>query len=352
MATARKLPSGNWRCRICYTDEKGVYIRKSFTAPTKKEAQLLASQYLMDHKHDNKLENKTLGQLTDKYIENRENLLSPSTIVGYRKIRKTAFQSIINVRVGILTKELYQAAVNEYTIGRSPKTVLSAHCLFNRVLKDNGIYVGEGVTLPQKKVKEIAIPTDDEVNNFLEKIEGTRIELLVKFAVFLGLRRSEAIAIKWKDIDYKNKTVLINKARVKNEFGEFVEKTTKNPTSTRRLPLPLPLFEALPEKGKAEEYIINDSPDAVYSLYKRLADKYGFHYNYHALRHYFASIMLKLGIPDKYAKERMGHATDNMLKNVYQHLFTDKQEEFSNQLDDFFTNLSDKQNAAANDKKE
>ena len=38
MAKAKKLPSGNWRCRICYTDDEGKYIRKSFTAETKKEA--------------------------------------------------------------------------------------------------------------------------------------------------------------------------------------------------------------------------------------------------------------------------------------------------------------------------
>ena len=44
-------------------------------------------------------ENKTLGELADIYIENRSNVLSPSTIVGYKKIRNTAFQSIINVRI-------------------------------------------------------------------------------------------------------------------------------------------------------------------------------------------------------------------------------------------------------------
>lgn len=352
MATAKKLPSGNWRCRICYTDEKGVYKRKSFTAPTKKEAQLLASQYLMEHKHDNKPENKTLGQLADRFLKTRYNLLSPSTIKGYMQIRKNAFRSIIDLRVGILTKELYQAAVNEYAVGRSPKTVLSAHCFFNRVLKENNIFVGEGATLPKKKAKEIQIPTDKEVNDFLKAIEGTRVELLVKFAVFLGLRKSEAIAIKWKDIDLKNNIVYINKARVKNELGEYIEKTTKNLTSTRVLPLSKPLIEVLPPEGKANEYVINDSPDALDSLYKRLTVKYNFRYNYHALRHYFASVMLKLGIPNKYAKERMGHATENMLKNVYQHIFADKQEEYTNQLDDFFTNMIDNKDTAPDGKEE
>ena len=352
MATARKLPSGNWRCRICYTDEKGVYIRKSFTAPKKKEAELLAAQYLMEHQHDSKPENKTLGQLSDRFIENRYNLLSPSTIVGYKKIRNTAFKGIIDLRVGVLTKELYQAAVNEYSIGRSPKTVLSAHCFFNRVLKENHIHVAEGATIPQKEIKEIQIPTDEEVQSFLKEIEGTRIELLVKFAVYLGLRRSEAFAIKWKDIDYTNQTVLINKARVKNEFGEYVEKTTKNPTSTRRLKMPPPLFDSLPPKGENDEYVLSDNPETLDSYYKRTIKRSEFKYNLHALRHYYASVMLKMGIPNKYARERMGHATDNMLTNVYQHIFRDKQEEYDVVLSDFFSNKGNEKDTAAKDKEE
>lgn len=71
-----------------------------------------------------KPENKTLGQLADEFIENRSTILSPSTITGYKKIRKTAFQEIVNVRIGILTKEMYQKAVNVYAQGRSPKTVM------------------------------------------------------------------------------------------------------------------------------------------------------------------------------------------------------------------------------------
>lgn len=38
MAEPKKLPSGSWRIRICYLDEKGKQVRKSFTAETKQEA--------------------------------------------------------------------------------------------------------------------------------------------------------------------------------------------------------------------------------------------------------------------------------------------------------------------------
>lgn len=99
MAKAKKLPSGNWRCKANYTDEAGKYITKSFTADSKKAAEFAAQAFLMERETLAKPENKTVGQLADEYIKNRENLLSASTIAGYKRIRKIAFQSIVDCRI-------------------------------------------------------------------------------------------------------------------------------------------------------------------------------------------------------------------------------------------------------------
>lgn len=348
-AKATKLPSGNWRCRAYYTDEFGNYKSKSFTAESKKEAERLVAAFLIEMEHKQKPENKTLGQLADTFIENRNNILSPSTIAGYRTIRRNAFKDIIDIRLGLLTTELYQRAINEYAKTRSPKTVLSAHAFFNRLLKDNNIFIGEKVILPQKQKKEIAIPTTDEVGKFLNYIEGTRLYLYVLFAVSLGLRMSEIIAIKWEDIDLTNKTVSINKSRVKDEYRMYVEKETKTYSGTRTLHLPQVLIDALPEARSANDYVINDSPAALESLYKREIVKAGFPYNFHALRHYYASIMMTAGVPNKYAMERMGHATETMLKRVYQHTFEQKQREIDMLMDDVMSIFSVKEKTPASE---
>lgn len=60
---------------------------------------------------------------------------------------------------------------------------------------------------------------------------------------------------------------------------------------------------------------------------------------FHDLRHYYASLMLSLGVPDKYAMARMGHATPNMLKNVYQHIMDDKDKEVSLAINQYFESL-------------
>ena len=55
------------------------------------------------------------------------------------------------------------------------------------------------------------------------------------------------------------------------------------------------------------------------------------------MRHYNASVMLALNVPDKYAMERMGHRTNHMLKNVYQHTIIEKQKEIGDKINEYMT---------------
>ncbi len=344
MAKAHRLPSGTWRCIASWTDEYKQHKQKSFTGRTKAEAELLAAQFLTEKKHSMVPENKTLNDLILSFCENRSSLLSPTTLLNYDKIRRTAFPSIMNVRLGLLTPELYQRAVNEYASNHKYKTVLNAHALVNKVLKANDCFIAEKVLLPQKEKKEVSIPTEEEVKMLLNNLEGTRLYLFVAFSVFLGLRRSETIGLKWRDIDFDRQTVSVGRARVKGQSGVFVEKAPKTTESKRTLSIPSPLMDALPSKDKVnlDAYIIDDSIEALDSLYRRTTKKLGFNYNFHALRHFFASVLLAENIPNKYAQKLMGHATDNMLKQVYQHTFKKKEEEYEAMIDARFSSFGPK----------
>lgn len=149
-----------------------------------------------------------------------------------------------------------------------------------------------------------------------------------------SLRRSEIFGLKWKDVDTKEKTLQVRRARVKNDFREYVEKAPKTTTSERKLLMPQILVDALKEaEGDKEAYVIGEAnPDALDSLYKRAKEKYNFPYNFHSLRHYFASVMVKAGIPNKYAAEFMGHTTENMLQRVYQHTFQEDKARFATMM--------------------
>ena len=60
------------------------------------------------------------------------------------------------------------------------------------------------------------------------------------------------------------------------------------------------------------------------------------HMTFHDLRHLNASTMLALGIPDKYAMERGGWSSPNIMKSVYQHTFSSERDNVDKLIDDFF----------------
>lgn len=80
---ARKLPSGQWFCRV-RVDGQDVGI----TRPTEKEAVAEAMAIKAGIKQANKIENITLTRAIDRFISDRDKILSPSTIRGYRIIQK------------------------------------------------------------------------------------------------------------------------------------------------------------------------------------------------------------------------------------------------------------------------
>ena len=103
MPTARKLPSGSWRCRVySYTDTDGKKHQESFTAPTKAQAEMLAAEYAAN-KHRRARHDITVGEAIDGYIAAKEPVLSPSTIRGYDRMRKVDFGSIAKKKVRSLT---------------------------------------------------------------------------------------------------------------------------------------------------------------------------------------------------------------------------------------------------------
>lgn len=114
MATAKQLRSGSWRVKIKDNDDP-AHPWKSFTAATPDEAEFLAAQYKFLKKKNARPEMRTLGACMDDYIDNRSNILSPSTIALYRLIRRTAFPNLVKFPVGKITPKMIQAAVNEYS---------------------------------------------------------------------------------------------------------------------------------------------------------------------------------------------------------------------------------------------
>ena len=164
------------------------------------------------------------------------------------------------------------------------------------------------------------------------------MELPVMFAALLGLRRGEIAALTYDDIDFRAGTVRISKAMALTESKQWIVKPPKTNSGNRILPLPANILEVVESRQKAGKPLIALNPDAISNRFERLIKKLDIpHIRYYDLRHYNASVMLALNVPDKYAMERMGHRTNHMLKNVYQHTIDKKQQEIADKINSYMT---------------
>lgn len=337
MASAKKLPSGMWRV-LLYDgkDESGKRKYKSFTAATKKQAEAEAALYAIQKKKQEQ-SGMTVGEAIDAYIQSKENVLSPSTIGGYRVSRRNQLQGLMDIKLDDIDNKTVQAEINREALRLSPKTLRNAHGLLSAAL---AVYLPDftlRTTLPAKDHKVIELPSPQDVIN---AIRGTEIELPCMLALWLSLRMSEVRGIKYSDI--KNGVLTIRSTKINIDGQDVVRQKTKTYNSTRKIRVPDHIMQLI-EKQKQDndnEFVVTLSGQAIYKRLSRLLERNGIqHMRFHDLRHMNASVMLQLGIPDKYAMERGGWSTDSTLKQVYQHTFDDKRIEIDSQIDDYFNKL-------------
>ncbi len=309
-----KLPSGSYRIRKTY---KGKTYAVIFDyKPTQKEAmQAMAAEL---DKVKGKYDSMFFRGAAEKYIESKRNVLSPSTIRGYVGILKNLPQDFLDKRIQDITALDIQEEINRLAKEHTPKTVRNYHGFISAVL---GIFCPNlklTTTLPQKIKNEPYIPSDEDVRRILERAKGTEYEIPLVLACY-GLRRSEICALRLEDID--GDIVHINKAIVQNEKEEWIVKTTKTTASTREIIIPLEIAEKIQEKG----YVYKGHPHSIVSYLSQAEEILGIpHFSLHKLRHYFASKMSAMNIPEANIMKMGGWETDYVMKGVYRHAMEDK----------------------------
>ena len=186
-----------------------------------------------------------------------------------------------------------------------------------------------------------------EVQKLFEAAKGSKLEIPIFLGAFYGLRRSEAIGLKWDAIDFQNDTITIRHTVVSCYIdGKRVQKAqdiTKTKSSMRTLPL-IPAFKELLQHKKQQQnefqrmcgksynkdylgYICVDemgrllSPHYLTEAFAKLLKKHGLRkIRYHDLRHSCASLLLANGVPMKQIQEWLGHSDFSTTANVYAHL--------------------------------
>lgn len=333
MAKAKKLPSGKWRIRVfSHKTADGKLVYKSFTAETKKEAEYLAAAFAAKKRCE--IENITVGHAIDRYIQCKTNVLSPTTIDGYQKIRRNHLKQIINTPLDKLTREMVQKCINEEAASSSPKTVSNVYGLLRAAIIMQNPEFPLHIRLPRKaRSLNRELPTSEEV---IRAVRGSTVELPVLLSLWLCLRMSEVRGIK-KGAIHDDKLFIENV--IVTIGGRDIEKSLAKTDSTRRVvKLPPQLKEMI--LAQDGEYATTLSRKAIYSRFKRLMEKSGYdNVRFHDLRHIAASDMNRLGITDRVAADRGGWSTTTTMRNVYQHSFEADRVSADEKVSDYYEEL-------------
>lgn len=339
----RQLPSGNWFIQLRINGESIPVTEPSERACREKARAIKAG--LLSAEKPPKPSKKIVGEILDEYIQSRSNILSPSTIRSYKHIRKFRFQGIMDLDVHTLTQDALQKAINDDAANVKPKTLKNAWGFVKTALSPYTDVVAQKYTLPEVRVKDIAVYDKEQLRQLFAACRDDPVELAVLLAACLGLRRSEILALEYEDFDRKAKTVTINKARVPNENNELVTKGTKTAGSVRTLPVPDFIMSKVP-KGKTGLLYPDCKQNWMQGRLRRICQRAGLPLtSMHKLRHANASVMLALNIPDKYAMERGGWSNNQTMKRIYQHTTASERKKTDDTVDAFFAGL---QNANEN----
>lgn len=306
------------RYRVRKTYKGKLYTVTFDYKPTQKEALIRLSEVMVENSDCQNLSFETAAY---NYVESKSAVLSPSTYREYKNSIPRYSAAFRNKNIYDITLEDVQKEINRFAKDRSPKTVRNYNAFISSVI---GFYrkgVQFPVSLPQRVRKEPHIPTDEEIKILLNAIKGTEYEIAIRLACY-GLRRSEICALTIDDLE--ENILTINKALVLSTDGKWVVKTTKTVDSTRQIKIDNELADLIREKG----YIYKGHPNNFYDYLSRLQKKLDLeHFSIHKLRHYYASMSHALGIPDSYIMKSGGWKTDTVMKNIYRHALSDKQEE-------------------------
>ena len=179
-----------------------------------------------------------------------------------------------------------------------------------------------GVIVPKPKRRDARVLDDKQLNRMLYACKGEPWEAVVWCQACLGLRRCEAVALTWADIDLRSGVVSISKGRHVVGGKVFIW-GTKTPKSTREVVLPRFAVERLraikrERRARADELLCDLRPDAISRRFRSWCRRSGFTgLTMMQLRHSFATIAVRAGLPIEVVAMMLGHTDISMCYERY-----------------------------------
>lgn len=289
----RKLPSGSWRI---YLDAE----KQSVTEKTKdlciSKAKAIRAGFIEAKKQ---LPKMTIGSAIDKMVADKQGVISPATIRGYKIARKYGFQKYMDSDISARID--WQAAIAEESKSASAKTVYNRWHVISSAMR----YVGidpPSVELPKYKKGGMPYMDFEQIQTFIPAIRGKSCELAALLALH-SLRLSEIVDVRRKNIILDNSgggRIVVSGSRVLDETNTLVEKdTNKTDASFREIPIVIPrLLEIIPDIPQ-DDFVVSISPQAIGKQINKICQNNSLPLvSVHGLRRSFASLGYHLGWPE------------------------------------------------------
>jgi integrase len=293
----------------------------------------------------------TLGQWLHQWLAAID--LRPTTVADYRYKVSLLPRWALDRTLGEFSPADVQRVLDEIAVTptatgrtRAASTVAQVRSVLRRALGQAerwglvGRNVASLVDAPEVDETEIEPLTIDEVRALLAELEDHRLASLYTVAVAVGLRRGEALYLKWADVDLEAAMLRVRRQLTTTNRGEVVIGPPKTRGSIRRLALPGFCVARLEEHRRvqtAERASAGDawqdhdlvwpsrlgtplSPRNLLRHLHRTCERGGIRrVSFHTLRHSAATIMLAQGVPERVIMEVLGHSTTAMMVR-YQHV--------------------------------
>lgn len=248
------------------------------------------------------------------------NKLRPNTLKNYNyTTNKYLIPKLGKIKINLLDTNTLQEVLNGIRLSRQQEIAgnILVACITKAyttgLIKTNPAL---GVEKLKHNYSERRALTTEEIQRLLETIKGERFELLIYVYLYAGLRRSEALALRWSDIDMQKKTITVR--HQVNEQRQLTD--TKSAKGNRTLPILPPLFDKLKEQEQNGDFLFTWRPSLITRELRKLFDNLNMpDIDVHCLRHTFATMLKDMGIPDDLRTKWMGHSKLEH-KDRYEHI--------------------------------
>ena len=242
----------------------------------------------------------------------------------------------------------------------SPKTVRHIYCLLAMIFKfaKEQDYIVKNpidkVDCPKLTKKKVDALTKEEAAAFFSAVNDCPIDFqcMLYLMITAGLRRGELAGLQWRDIDFDNLTVSIERNAIYTPASGIIINTPKTENSARVIPL-LPKVAALLKAYKEQHFQPKDSlcfvfhgkggkneprlPDGITERVKAFMKRSGFRdLSPHDLRHSCGTLLIANGADIKSVQEILGHTDASTTLNFYVRTDLEQMKEATNKMAEAF----------------